>query len=266
MPFEAVSQSSPILLHIPHSAWNIPDRNSLTISDEELYNELRLITDMHTDVIGQAVAGKEHSMLINHISRLFMDPERLLENEEMEEVGMGFLYTHGVNRTRIREDDPVEREHVAETLYKPYHAKMSEMVKSTLDQHGRAVIIDIHSYSSKALPYELHSEGARPEVCIGTDDYHTSPGNYSTASEVFRNHGFQVGMNTPFSGTFVPLEHYRKDHRVTSLMVEIRRDTYMDELSLEINDDRLNKLVDALKELTGRIVGNLCPNSNGDVQ
>jgi N-formylglutamate deformylase len=34
-------------------------------------------------------------------------------------------------------------------------------------------------------------------------------------------------VNGPFRGSYVPLRHYPRDDRVTSLMLEIRRDIYL---------------------------------------
>jgi N-formylglutamate deformylase len=38
-----------------------------------------------------------------------------------------------------------------------------------------------------------------------------------------------VALNTPFAGCYVPSDRWQTDPRVTSLMVEIRRDRYMTE-------------------------------------
>jgi N-formylglutamate deformylase len=39
-----------------------------------------------------------------------------------------------------------------------------------------------------------------------------------------------VAVNTPFRGTYVPLAHLRsEDRRVSSLMIELRRDGYLRE-------------------------------------
>ena len=34
-------------------------------------------------------------------------------------------------------------------------------------------------------------------------------------------------MNEPFAGSYIPLRHFGRDNRVSSVMVELRRDTYM---------------------------------------
>jgi N-formylglutamate deformylase len=34
-------------------------------------------------------------------------------------------------------------------------------------------------------------------------------------------------VNEPFAGAYIPLRHLGRDSRVTSVMVELRRDTYL---------------------------------------
>jgi N-formylglutamate amidohydrolase len=90
------------------------------------------------------------------------------------------------------------------------------------------VIIDVHSYPSKPLPYELHADGPRPPICLGTDAVHTPPRLLEAARTAFRACG-GIELDTPFAGCYVPLKHYGRDSRVAALMIEIRRDVYMTE-------------------------------------
>ena len=107
-------------------------------------------------------------------------------------------------------------------------AAMTEAVAGRLAAVGRAVIIDVHSYPSVALPYELHGAGPRPPVCLGTGSFHTPPELTAAARDAFADCG-GTGVDSPFGGAYVPLEFYGTDARVGALMVEIRRDTYMTE-------------------------------------
>jgi N-formylglutamate amidohydrolase len=63
-------------------------------------------------------------------------------------------------------------------------------------------------------------------TCLGTDDHHTPAWLIEAAREAFASLG-SVAINRPFRGTYVPLRHYRRDDRVSSLMLELRRDAYL---------------------------------------
>jgi hypothetical protein len=65
-------------------------------------------------------------------------------------------------------------------------------------------------------------------VCLGVDSFHTPDWLRDAALEAFSSIG-DLDVNTPFSGTYVPLRHHRRTEAVTALMVEIRRDVYMTE-------------------------------------
>ena len=221
---------SPVLVHVPHSSRSVPDwaRDGLLLDDAALSRELDAMTDAHTDLIAQwanGLAASPANLFINRLSRLVVDPERFPdEREEMLAVGMGAVYTHGHDRRLIR--TTVQQELIP-TVFEPYATAFTCAVDRILDAHGRAVIIDVHSYPQDPLPYELHAHGARPQVCLGTDEYHTPPTLLETAREAFRT--FEIDVNTPFAGTYVPLKHYGTNPAVSSLMVEIRRDVYLDE-------------------------------------
>ena len=43
--------------------------------------------------------------------------------------------------------------------------------------------------------------------------------------------GYTLGINKPYNGSVVPKAFYRKDSRVMSIMVEVNRNLYMDEVA-----------------------------------
>ncbi|MET9575324.1 N-formylglutamate amidohydrolase [Streptomyces massasporeus] len=231
-PFELLPGAgrSPVILHVPHAAREIPRsvRAGIALGDEELARELDHITDAHTDRIAEVAAGLAGVTpwrFVNRLSRLVVDPERFPdEREEMLAVGMGAVYTRTTHGDALRSEG-VDAGPLVERYFLPYARAMTEAVADRLAATGRAVIIDVHSYPSRRLPYELHGEGPRPAVCLGTDSFHTPPALLDAAREAFG----ETELDTPFSGTYVPLEFYGKRPEVSALMVEIRRDTYMTE-------------------------------------
>jgi N-formylglutamate deformylase len=233
--FELVpgAEGSPVILHVPHSARKMPGevRAGIVLGDSALERELDHIVDAHTAEIAEAAAQAARTLpwrFVNRLSRLVVDPERFPdEREEMLAVGMGAVYTRTTQRVRLRPEgfDP---EPLIARYFRPYARAMTAAVADRLGACGRAVIVDVHSYPSEPLPYELHGDGPRPPVCLGTDSFHTPPELVKAAREAFSACG-EIGLDTPFSGTYVPLEFYGRDPRVCALMVEIRRDTYMTE-------------------------------------
>ncbi|NEA99213.1 N-formylglutamate amidohydrolase [Streptomyces sp. SID13726] len=222
--------ASPVILHVPHSARETPPevRAGIVLDDSALERELDHIVDAHTAELAEEAAGLSPVTpwrFVNRLSRLVVDPERFPdEREEMLAVGMGAVYTRTTHGEVLRPagTDPGP---LVERYFRPYARAMSDAVADRLAATGRAVIVDVHSYPSAPLPYELHGEGPRPPVCLGTDSFHTPPELIAAAREAFGD----VGLDSPFAGTYVPLEFYGRDARVSALMVEIRRDTYMTE-------------------------------------
>ncbi|MEV5972140.1 N-formylglutamate amidohydrolase [Streptomyces sp. NPDC051921] len=233
--FELVTGApdSPVLLHVPHSSRLVPSdvRADIVLGDAALERELDHITDGHTDVVAAVAATSADATpwrFLNRLSRLVVDPERFPdEREEMLSVGMGAVYTRTTHRAELRPAgfDPAP---LVERYFTPYAEAMTRAVDERLAATGRAVIVDVHSYPTAALPYELHGDGPRPPVCLGTDRFHTPPALLAAARRAFAGFG-GVGMDSPFAGTYVPLAHYGRDPRVSALMVEIRRDLYMTE-------------------------------------
>jgi N-formylglutamate deformylase len=223
--------ASPVILHVPHASREISPSAGLTLDAAALALELDHLTDAHTDRIAQqAAAEATHRPWIfeNRWSRLVVDPERVPgDAEEMTTVGMGAVYTHGFARARLRDDDPVRDEELLATHYRPYAEAMTDLVADRLSTTGRAVIVDVHSYPSSALPYELHGAGPRPEICLGTSAFHTPSSLLDAASAAFA--GYSLGLDSPFAGCYVPLRYYETDRDVSALMIEIRRDVYMTE-------------------------------------
>ena len=95
--------------------------------------------------------------------------------------------------------------------------------------HGAALIVDCHSFASTPLPHEKDSSPDRPDVCIGTDPFHTDARLFATVRDALLAQRWSVAENRPFKGTIVPEVMYGKDPGVQSVMIELNRSLNMDE-------------------------------------
>ncbi len=217
---------SPVVIHVPHASTVIPEsERGAFLSD--LNDELLKMTDHYCDEI--FCTGNRS--VVFPVSRLVCDPERFRDDrwETMSSVGMGAVYTRTHSGGVLRNIDDEQRERILKRYYDPHHAALTSAVQCALDQTGRCLIIDGHSFYPKSLPYEMDQCGQRPDFCIGTDPFHTPEALAEEAVRLLQAKGYSVAVNVPFAGALVPLAFYQKNLRVSSVMIEINRRLHMRE-------------------------------------
>ncbi len=117
-----------------------------------------------------------------------------------------------------------------ETLYMPYHAALRRLVEGAVAAFGTALLIDCHSMPASSTK----ATGERFDVVLG-DRFGASASPFlcDLAEAAFRAAGYKVSRNKPYAGGFIT-EHYGRPARgAHALQIEIARDLYMDERTLE---------------------------------
>jgi N-formylglutamate deformylase len=219
------------VIHVPHASIGIPTavRDQFVLSDEDLQREIRVMTDHLTDVLFD-VPGVETIRF--PVSSLVLDPERFESDahEIMAGMGMGVVYTHTSEMSPLRRAfSSDERARLIGDYYRPHHAALERAVAKALERAGKCLLIDAHSFPSVPLPYELDQDLRRPDICIGTDAFHTSEALRDLAVSASREVGWSVEIDRPFSGALIPMAFYRSDDRVSAIMIEVNRRLYLDE-------------------------------------
>lgn len=227
-----MTSTLPFILHIPHSSVAIPDtaRAAILLDDVALAREILRMTDMHTHDLYDA---PNTARVVFPVSRLIVDPERFADDaqEPMAARGMGVIYTLTSDLMPLRQaPDTAVRQQMLNDYYHPHHARLNALAKEHLEKHNHCIVIDCHSFPARALPYEQRpADETRAEICIGTDAFHTPDWMRDSLVAFFEKAGYTVSVDTPFGGALVPGNFYRKNKNVMSVMIETRRDLYMDE-------------------------------------
>ncbi len=222
-----------VILHLPHASTVIPasEAAKLAISGEALAQELLRMTDWYTDELFE-VGAELADRLLFPVSRLVVDPERFADDadEPMASRGMGAIYTRTSDGRALRSTlEAEERQRLLECYYVPHHERLEQLVREALEATGHSLIIDAHSFPSSPLPCDMDRAPLRPDICIGTDPFHTPEWLQRTAVAASSDLGWRVELNRPYAGTVVPHSFYRRDERVLSIMVEINRSLYLEE-------------------------------------
>ena len=200
-----------------------------------LHDQLLPMTDWYTDELFINGIGIP---IVAPVTRIICDTERFRndEDEPMSIIGMGVCYskTYDLKHTIAWQEG--HRKWVLENLYDIHHKSLELAVDRALFEHGSALILDCHSFSSVPLPYEPDQNPERPDICIGTDPFHTPNELAEIAMEFFRCKEYSVKINSPYSGTIVPLKFLNKDRRVSSMMIELNRGLYLKNGTKQKND------------------------------
>ena len=241
-----------LVLHVPHASTLIPEADlaDFVVPAETLAHEKLRLVDHYTDQLYMDGFPAERAA-VAPVCRLVVDMERFAD-DEMEtaaRVGMGATYVTTTEGAPLRRLTPERREELIMQYYTPHHARLDRLAQEALDRCGRCVVLDCHSFPAAPLPTQTSFLDVSPEICIGTDPTHTSPELRDLVVAHFHRLGFEVRVDKPFAGALVPNAFYGTDTRVQSVMVELRRDLYMDEATGERRHEGFRRLQGALTEL-----------------
>lgn len=211
------------VVHVPHSSHRIPTYQGYR-DLALLKSQIELLTDWETSTIFSFDDAKR---LVAKFNRCFCDVERLPDDmEPMSKVGRGLFYTHSDDGQVLRYDTPENRKIVME-YYEKHHKALEGMVSDKLEKHGECYIIDGHSFPDKPFQTDMDKSEDRADFCIGTDEFHTPKEDVKKLVAGLQKYGYSVSIDTPYSGTIVPLSMYQKEERVKSMMIEVNRRLYL---------------------------------------
>ena len=223
------------LLHIPHASTHIPDYTGFDL--EKVERNLSSLTDWATDeIFNVAGIGK----IVTPFSRLFCDVERFPDDAEpMYRIGRGFFYTKGYDGLELREMDTEFKQRVFRDYYQMHHELFFHEVNKRLGQYGVCHIIDCHSFNEEPIG-SLVAHPLSPDICIGTDAYHTPDYLLRYTMNFWTRHGYSVELNNPYSGCIIPSEFYGTEKNVKGIMIEINKRLYMD--GKQVNGEKVSRL------------------------
>ena len=250
----------PIVVNIPHSSTFISQdlKKDFLLSSVKLEGFAKNLADLYADELFSGVY-KKSGALISKLSRVAVDVERFWKNEcePMSKVGMGALYEKDEQGNIVR---IISRKSLSlgQDFYQAYHGALNELTAECLKKFGYCIILDCHTYPDKPRQYDMNKRGKRPEICLGTDIFHTPKSLTNSFKKRFLAKKFSVAENTPFKGTIVPDGYFGKDKKVFSLMIEINRRVYMNERNfVKKNNFKkiVNDLADCVLDATNEFIG-----------
>lgn len=204
-----------IVLNIPHAG--VKGLGSIKCDNKvNLLAEVRKWTDWYTDLIFIPEKNDRIKHIIADYSRFAVDVERLLD-DPLKKKGQGIIYTKYNGQERY----VGEKERIR---LMAYYYDYIDRLKSMLSEHS--LLIDCHSFPS---------DMSDVDICIGYNEDWSKPTDFviDLVVESFKQYGYKVGINTPFSNAIAPETGYTYN----SIMIELNKRVYMNEQTLDFNDN-----------------------------
>jgi len=240
---EPLYRTTPLVFASPHSGRRYPAE--LLAASKAGLMSLRRSEDAFVDDLFGGAASHGAILLAATTARAFIDLNRdpaeldpdMFEDEIGQvspsprvQAGLGAIPKvagdgQPIYRRKLRAADAERRLH---GVYRPYHAKLRDLMAAAKSQFGCAVLIDCHSMPSAARG--PHS----PDIVLGDRFGASCHGSLTALVETcLRRMGYRVARNAPFAGGHTTQIHGRPGEHAHALQVEINRALYIDERTLE---------------------------------
>ncbi len=216
-------QAVPIVANLPHSGMRVPEHIAQQMMPE--HRAALPNTDWHLDQLydflpqlGITVLQATHSRYVVDLNRALKEP--LFGSFWSSIVPESTAFGEPIYQTMPTRAEVVDR---VEQFYKPYHAKLDEVLREGRDRFGKIYLLDLHSFLGLITD----------QVCLGNSNGKTcSEKLISSVEQSFTRNQFQVVRNKVFTGGWIT-KHYGQLPETEALQIEVRYPVYLKAEQLE---------------------------------
>jgi N-formylglutamate deformylase len=264
-----IAGTTPLVLDSPHSGTNYPDdfRPALDLA------VLRRAEDTHVEKIYDFAPALGAAWIEAHFPRIYLDANRdtseldtsLLDGEWDEpaatdpamlakiRLGKGLIWKFtddGVPIYQRRLGVAEVRDRI-ERCWRPYHTAVQQAIEAAHRRHGYSIHINCHSMPAVSASHATDFPGLiHTDFVIGDRDGSTaSPALSELICDHLRGRGYSVSHNHPYKGVELLRRHGNPARHRHSIQIELNRKLYMDEQTLEMNPQGMQRLREDLQDL-----------------
>jgi len=248
LPFtvaEPECPSSPLVVDVPHCGRIYPMDFAFNCS----LRALRLSEDAYVDEVVSCATAAGASVLMAEFPRSMIDANRAEDDIDPANLHgewswpanptSAALAGYGLVRRLCGSNVPVYRNPLKveevrrrlNTYYRPYHAKLKELVESRKQEFGFCLLLDTHSMPSRA-----ENGSSSPDFVLGDLDGTSCTTEFTgLACKILQEQGYTVAVNAPYKGREILRRYGNPEQGAYALQIEINRRLYLDEASLIVH-------------------------------
>ena len=265
--FNADALKYPLILSIPHCGTVFPEEFLQAVKYDA--QTLRKNEDLFVfDLLEPAIRDAGIAALKLNLNRAFIDVNRAKVeidpnmfydyprediglNQQRSRYGLGIIHKVTADSKPIYGGKISYKEAAARiaNVYDVYHAKLRALIDKTLDKFGFCLVLDCHSMPSKIC--SIISENPRIDYCLGNLFEQSCPNKISFFVEnELAKREYYAAKNRPYSGAFITFNYCEPRRQAYTLQLEINREIYADENTLEKTADFQRVSYDLSKVVT----------------
>ncbi len=227
-----------IILSIPHSSTHIPTelKDRYALSEEHMNHHL----DYGVDTI---MAPFSYKKIEGKASRFVVDVNRA--RDEFTD-GQGVIIVKDWDGNTVFKEplSEEEREALLTEYYDPFYSELIDALSPD------SLLVDCHSMDSKGNLGGGDVGNQRPQICICTGNGQSCSREIAMCFiEGFSRNGFETKENDPYSGSRANILRTAYERGIPAIAVEFNKSVYMDEQSLVLDEEAIERLRRALTEI-----------------
>lgn len=261
------SSKSPLVFAFPHSGRNYPSKflqqarlSAIDIrrSEDAYVDQLFPANELQTAQFISAIFPRSWVDANRHPQAL--DPDMFIGRipSHSQQKSSHVLAGFGVIPKRVGQGLPIYRHKLKKqeilrrisSTHTPYHLAVEMALHQARAVFGFAILVDCHSMPSICAT----QTSANPIHIVLGDRHGTScnPKISAALAKMFFEVGLQVAHNQPYAGGYSVTRHGQPEQNIHAIQIEIARNLYMDEESINKHDGFgriLSKIVTIMQEL-----------------
>lgn len=248
---EPTVQSAPLVVASPHSGDRYPS-DLLAASRLDPWS-LRKSEDAHVDDLFAGAAAVGAPLLAAHFPRAYVDvnrepyeldptmfdaplPPYAVTRSPRVAAGLGSIPRivaagFEIYQRRLSFAEAAAR---LDACYRPYHAQLRQLVRTTKARFGACLLVDAHSMPSAGLACREDPSFGQVDIVIGDNHGRAAdPALVRAARSFLEAKGYAVAINDPYPGGFVTKAYGAPSAGLHALQIEVNRALYMDEATYD---------------------------------
>ena len=251
-PVDGAPPETPLVVEIPHAGVYVDPLSLANMVAPA--SSIARDADLHVEALYAGAPSRGAHVIASQVSRYVLDLNRAEHDVDPAAVagarpevratrGLVWRLTSDGEEVLARPISRAELERRLGWLYRPYHARLAEIIAEKRRRFGYAIVLAAHSMPSVGRSGHPDRSHARADVVPGTRARTSAAGSViDVVDHVAVAHGLTVAHDDPYKGGFTTQHYGRPREGVHVVQVELARRLYMDETTLAVDPPRFARL------------------------